>query len=481
MQEPMIIPVILCGGSGTRLWPLSRKEFPKQFSKLLGNDSLFQATIKRLSGEGFADPVVVSHSTFRFTVAEQLSQMGVSQAQILLEPEIRNTGPAILAAALHLKSQGQDEALMLVAPSDHVIKDTPSFYRALEAGCNAAQAGALVAFGIQPDRAETGYGYLEVQSTELLAQNGTPQAVKVSRFVEKPTATTAEEMLKAKNFLWNAGIFLFRVGDLIAAYREYAPEILQAIEISHGQARTDLGFLRLEEESFATCPNISIDYAIMEKASQVMTVPVSCGWSDLGSWDAVWKALDPDLNGVVSQGEVTALNCTQALLHAEEGGPQLVGLNLEHIAVIAMKDAVLVADLRNMQDVKTAVQALSAKGIVEAETFARVHRPWGWYETLTLSDRFQVKQIMVPPGKKLSLQTHLHRAEHWIIVQGTARITIDEDIKLLTENQSIYIPIGALHRIENPGKVDLHLIEVQTGSYLGEDDIIRYDDDYNRG
>lgn len=487
----MIHPVVLCGGSGTRLWPLSRKAFPKQFAPLLGPESLFQASLRRLSGPGFAPPLVLSHADFRFLAAEQAAAAGVQAATILLEPEARNTAPAILCAAFHLEAAGEGEALMLVAPSDHVIADVPAFLAAVEAGIPAAEAGRLVAFGIRPDRAETGYGYLEIGEAGAdpgaipgSAPAAVPVAIPVIRFVEKPDAARAEAMLAAGRFLWNAGIFLFRVRNIIAAFESLAPEMVAPCRAAVAGARPDLGFLRLDAAAFAGAPADSIDYAIMERAAEgapgVATVPTACGWSDLGSWDAVWRAMGPDAEGVATSGPVTRLGCRNALLRSEEAGLQLVGVNLEDIAVIAMRDAVLVADMADLQAVKQVVERLKAEGVAAAEALPRFYRPWGWYETLALADRFQVKQIMVPPGKKLSLQSHVHRAEHWIVVRGTARVTIDDRVQLVTENQSAYIPLGAVHRLENPGKVDLHLIEVQTGAYLGEDDIIRYEDIYNR-
>lgn len=473
----MIHPVILCGGSGTRLWPLSRKDYPKQFADIFGGESLFQAAIRRCLGNGFAPPVVLSHSDFRFLVAEQLAGLGVDDAAILLEPAARNTAPAILAAALYLEAQGGGEDLMLVAPSDHVIRDAEAFLAAVHAGAAAAETGRLVAFGIRPDRPESGYGYLEVAKAP---NGGAPEAVTVRRFIEKPEPAAAERMLADGTYLWNAGIFLFRVKTIIAAFEALAPGLMAPCREAVEKARPDLGFLRLDEVAFANAPEDSIDYAIMEKVEELSTVSVSCGWSDLGAWDAIWREMGPDAEGNSQRGAVTQIGCQDSLLRSEEEGPHLVGVNLDHIAVIAMKDAVLVADRSDLQAVKAAVSALKAKNVPAAETFPRTYRPWGWYETLALSDRFQVKQIMVPPGKKLSLQSHVHRAEHWIVVKGTATVTIDHEVKLVTENQSVYIPLGAVHRLENPGKVDLHLIEVQTGAYLGEDDIIRYEDIYNR-
>lgn len=473
----MIYPVILCGGSGTRLWPLSRKDYPKQFARILGDHSLFQDTLERFAGNGFAAPVIISQSDFRFHAAEQMAAMGISDATLLLEPMPRNTAPAVLCAALHLQAQGHGDGVMVVAPSDHVIGDRDAFLAAVEAAAPAARAGRLVTLGITPDRAETGYGYLELDK----APDGTgPHVTDVQRFVEKPDATAAAEMLASGRYLWNAGIFVFGVETLITAFETLAPDMIAPCKAAMDSAHEDLDFLRIGEEAFAEVREDSIDYAIMEKSDAVATVPVSCGWSDLGAWDAVWREMARDDTDVASGGDVTHLGCENALLRSETDGPRLVGVNLKGIAAIAMRDAVLVADMSDLQAVKTAVSALKAEGVREAETFPRTHRPWGWYETLALADRFQVKQIMVPPGRKLSLQSHVHRSEHWIVVAGTALVTIDDEEKLVTENQSVYIPLGAVHRLENPGKVDLRLIEVQTGSYLGEDDIVRYEDIYNR-
>ncbi|OSP54068.1 mannose-1-phosphate guanylyltransferase/mannose-6-phosphate isomerase [Pseudoruegeria sp. SK021] len=471
----MIHPVILCGGSGTRLWPLSRKDFPKQFTRILGDETLFQASLKRFMGPKFAAPVLLAHADFRFLAAEQTAELGISKAKLLLEPQARNTAPAILSAALYLEAQNAAAEVMIVAPSDHVVRDVDAFLEAVTAGAVAASDGKLVTFGIAPDRAETGYGYLELPTNPEL---GAVQPVR--RFVEKPDVVTASEMLAAGNYLWNAGIFMFRADTLIKAFETHAPEMLAPARAALEKAELDLGFLRLDAAAYADMPEDSIDYAIMEKASDVVAVPVSCGWSDLGAWDAVWREMTPDSNGVSVSGDVTEIDCRDTLLRSEEDGPRLVGVNLDGIAVVAMRDAVLVADKSDLQAVKAAVSKMKAEGVREAETLPRTYRPWGWYETLALADRFQVKQIMVPPGKKLSLQSHHHRAEHWIVVKGTATVTIDDEVKLVSENQSVYIPLGAVHRLENPGKVNLHLIEVQTGAYLGEDDIVRYEDIYNR-
>ncbi len=475
--DPLIHPVILCGGSGTRLWPLSRRDFPKQFTRLLGDESLFQACARRFMGDGFAAPLVLSAADFRFMALEQLGDLGIATATVMLEPEPRNTAPAVLAAALHLQAQGGGDDLMLVAPSDHVIRDVPAFLAAVQAGAGAARDGALVTFGIRPDRAETGYGYLEMPDAAACAAHA---AAPVTRFVEKPDADAAAAMLAEGRFLWNAGIFLFRVRNIVDAFEAHAPDMVAPCRAAVAGATPDLGFLRLDPDAWAGVPEDSIDYAIMERAEKVAAVPVDCGWSDLGAWDAVWREMGPDEDGLARSGDVTQIGCHDTLLRSEEDGPRLVGVNLKGIAAIAMRDAVLVADMTDLQAVKAAVTQMKAAGVREAETLPRTYRPWGWYETLALDARFQVKQIMVPPGKKLSLQSHHHRSEHWVVVKGTATVTVDDEVKLVTENQSVYIPLGAVHRLENPGKVDLHLIEVQTGAYLGEDDILRYEDAYNR-
>lgn len=470
----MIHPVILCGGSGTRLWPLSRKGFPKQFTRLVGDESLFKASVRRLSGQDFAPPVVVTGSDFRFVVTEQLLEAGIDPGAVLIEPDARNTAPAVLAAALHVAAS-DPEALLLVAPSDHVISDAEAFRAAVLSGVAAAEAGHLVTFGIRPTHAETGYGWLE------LAGRDGDDAVPLRRFVEKPDAVRAAEMLAAGTYLWNAGIFLFSAKAIIAAFEAHAPALLPPVAAAVAKARADLGFLRLDPASWAGVEAISIDYAVMEKAVNLMVVPYSAGWSDLGGWDAVAREMGPDAAGVSASGAATAIDCTDSLLRSDSEGVELVGIGLKNIIAVAMNDAVLVADRSRAQDVKKAVEVLKAKGARQAETFLRDHRPWGWFETLALADRFQVKRIVVHPGASLSLQSHLHRSEHWIVVSGTARVTIDDKVQLLTENQSVYIPLGAVHRMQNPGKVPMVLIEVQTGAYLGEDDIIRYDDIYARG
>lgn len=473
----MITPVLLCGGSGTRLWPLSRKGFPKQFARLVGEESLFAASAARLSGPGFAAPLVVTGSDFRFIVTEQLLAAGVDPGTILIEPEARNTAPAILAAALHVAAVNP-EALLLVAPSDHAISDPAAFRAAVQSGEAAARAGKIVTFGITPTHPETGYGWLELGSS---AAPGSSAPVDLTRFVEKPDAARAAEMLAAGNFLWNAGIFLFSAQSMIDAFTAHAPAMLGPVRAAVSAARADLGFLRLDAAAWAEAEAISIDYAVMERASNLMVVPYGAGWNDLGGWDAVAREMGSDGTGVALSGQATAIDCADTLLRSDSDGVELVGIGLSNIIAVAMNDAVLVADRSRTQDVKKAVEILKIKGAKQAEAFARDHRPWGWFETLALADRFQVKRIVVHPGAALSLQSHVHRSEHWIVVSGTARVTIDDAVQLVTENQSVYVPLGAKHRMENPGKLPMVLIEVQTGAYLGEDDIIRYEDVYARG
>ncbi|PHS19419.1 MAG: mannose-1-phosphate guanylyltransferase/mannose-6-phosphate isomerase [Blastopirellula sp.] len=477
----VITPVILCGGSGTRLWPLSRKSFPKQFARLIGDTSLFQACAQRMAHTetdlSFARPVVLTNSDYRFIVTEQLIEIGIDPGAILIEPQGRNTAPAILAAALFV-SQTDPDAVLLVAPSDHVLPDTAAFHAAVTEGLRAVrETGNLVTFGIMPDRAETGYGYLELVTPPTAC--GT--AIALRRFVEKPDAKTAANMLADGNYLWNAGIFLFCARDIIAAFETHAPNLIAPITEAIDKAHSDLGFLRLDPDAWAQAEDISIDFAIMEKATDLSVVPYVSAWSDLGGWDAVRRESPADADGVVTTGSAMAIDCSNSLLRSEDAGLELVGIGLDNILVVAMPDAVLVADLSRAQDVKLAVAALMRKGAKQAQAFARDHRPWGHFETLALSDRFQVKRIVVKPGAALSLQSHLHRSEHWIVVSGTAKITVDDEVRLLSENQSVYIPLGAVHRMENPGKVVMVLIEVQTGAYLGEDDIIRYEDIYARG
>jgi len=469
----MITPVLLCGGAGTRLWPLSRKSFPKQFTAVIGAESLFQSSARRFSGPGFAAPVVVTGHEFRFIVTEQLLNAGISPACILIEPEGRNTAPAAVAAALYLAAQ-DPEALLLLVPSDHAISDPQAFGRAVALGQGVAEAGGIVTFGIAPSRAETGFGWLEIGEA---AQDG---VYPLTRFIEKPDAARAAVLFDDPRCLWNAGVVLAQARTLIAAVETHAPVIHDSVKAAMDKAVADLGFTRIDPVLWQQVPEESIDYAVMEKARNVHVVRFDSHWSDLGSWESVWQESLKDGAGNALTPHATQFGCANSLLRSESDEIELVGIGLKNIVAVAMRDAVMVADMSESQNVKDAVRELKARGAKQAVQFPVDHRPWGWFETLILSDRFQVKRIHVRPGAALSLQSHVHRSEHWIVVAGTARVTVDGAVQLLTENQSAYIPLGAVHRMENPGKVPMVLIEVQTGSYLGEDDITRYADVYAR-
>ena len=473
-----IYPVLLAGGSGTRLWPLSRKSYPKQFSKLIGDKTLFQSSAQRLTSSStldFASHITLTNSDFRFIIGDQLQEIGIDPGPILIEPEPKNTAAAILAASIFALSK-DEKAVLLVAPSDHVIPDTNDFHESIKVGLTHAQNRKMVTFGIKPTHSETGYGYLEL-SIDPLDDYGSSD---LKTFVEKPNLQNAKQMVAAGNYLWNAGIFLFRAQDMIDAFRTYTPETLDLVSKSINEASADLGFLRLAAEPWSKIEGISIDYAIMEKAQNLVAVPYASKWSDLGGWDAVWLESEPDTSGNVTSETAHAIECSNSLLRSESGSQQVVGLGLNDIMAIAMPDAVLVAPKERAQDVKKAVGLLKSKDIAQAEIFPKDHRPWGWFESLALGDRFQVKRICVKPGAALSLQSHKHRSEHWIVVEGTAKVTIDDEIKLVSEGQSVYVPLGAKHRMENPSKLPMVLIEVQIGTYLGEDDIIRYEDVYAR-
>lgn len=473
-----IHPTLLCGGSGTRLWPLSRKSHPKQFVKIMGEESLFQSSARRLSGEGFAAPYVVTCSDFRFMVVEQLAAIEIAPQDILIEPSARNTAAAICAAAVALDTKNGN-SVMLIAPSDHIIPDGEKFRATVQAAVPTVLEGQIVTFGISPDRAETGYGWLELKTKP---SGGSPTVAQpLLSFVEKPDKKSAEALLKGRMHLWNSGIFLFSTATIINAFTEYAPETLTEVRNAFEAAEPDLGFTRLASEPWSRIKDISIDYAVMERAKNLAVIPYDGSWSDVGDWQAIWKEGGPDGVGVVTNGSSTALDCKNTLLYATSETQELVGIGLEDIIAVAMPDAVLVARKDRAQDVKIAVSTLKEKGATQSETLPRDYRPWGWFESIAVGPRFQVKRIILNPGAALSLQSHKHRSEHWIVVEGNAKVTIDDEVKLVGENQSVYISVGVVHRMENPGKVRLTVIEVQTGSYFGEDDIIRYKDIYARG
>ncbi|MBS0506823.1 MAG: mannose-1-phosphate guanylyltransferase/mannose-6-phosphate isomerase [Proteobacteria bacterium] len=479
----LIQPVVLSGGSGTRLWPLSREKYPKQLLSFVGQDTLLQATLRRLEGMAGADcapPLVVCNDEYRFVVGEQLRLIG-RQGRIVLESAGRNTAPALTLAALAAQSDGGDPVL-LVMPADHVVTDVAAFQGGVRHAARLAQGGAVVTFGITPDRPETGYGYIQAGSA---VDGGGARAI--ARFVEKPDRATAEDYLRQGDHLWNSGLFVLRASVWLDALRLCRPDILDACTAAWEKGVSDLSFLRVDAEAFAACPSDSIDYAVMERLAgaqalaglpQGVVLPLSAGWSDVGAWDALWQILPKDGAGNVSQGRVMLQGCGDTLAYSS--GRLLACVGVQGLVVVETPDAVLVVDQRHTQEVKNIVDRLKRDGCAEGMLHRKVYRPWGWYDGVDAGERFQVKRIMVKPGGKLSLQMHHHRAEHWVVVRGTARVTKGDEVFLLTENQSTYIPLGVTHRLENPGHVDLEMIEVQSGSYLGEDDIVRLGDVYGR-
>jgi mannose-1-phosphate guanylyltransferase/mannose-6-phosphate isomerase len=460
-------PVILSGGSGTRLWPLSRELYPKQLLCLVGEDTLLQQTVARLDGlEGVSAPVLVCNEEHRFLVAEQLREMNVTPADIVLEPVGRNTAPALTLAALAATAGGEDP-LLLAMPADHVIRDVPAFHSAIRQATELAGQGRLVTFGIVPQSAETGYGYI---------RRGREH--DVAAFVEKPDAKTAEAYLQSGEYLWNSGMFLLRASVWLEELGRSHGQILKACESAFAAGVRDGDFRRVAKEAFVLCPSDSIDYAVMEKTHRAAVVPLDAGWSDIGAWSAMWQVCEQDASGNVVKGDVVAHDTRNALLIAEH---RLLGaVGVENLVVVETPDAVLVAHKDRAQDVKEIVGRLRQLKRSEHLSHRRVHRPWGSYEGIDAGERFQVKRLIVKPGAAISLQMHHHRAEHWVVVKGTARVTRGNEVILLSENQSTYIPIGMTHRLENPGTIPLEIVEVQSGSYLGEDDIVRLEDRYNR-
>jgi mannose-1-phosphate guanylyltransferase/mannose-6-phosphate isomerase len=469
----MLIPLILSGGSGTRLWPVSRKNLPKQFLALAGKGTLFQQTLQRtMRLPNVAAPIVVASDDHRFLAADQLLELGIENATIVLEPLARNTAPAIALGALQALRRGGDP-LLLVLPADHLIGDTEAFLDVVQQATSLADQGWLVTFGIRPDRPETGFGY--IRRAQAIDASG----FQVEQFVEKPDLATAESYLSDGRYDWNSGMFLFKASRYLEELAEHAPEMLAAVRAADAKTTADLDFVRIDQEAFSHVPDRSIDYAVMEKTLRAAVIPVSCGWSDIGSWSALWLTGEKDTDGNLSEGDTLSIDSHNSLLRSHDRH-LLATVGIDDLIVVTTPDATLVAHRDAAQDVKRIVEKLKASSRTEHSLHRVVHRPWGSYDSLESRDRFQVKRIVVKPGASLSLQKHHHRAEHWIVVSGTAEVTCDDKIFLLGENQSTYIPLGSVHRLRNPGKVVLELIEVQSGSYLGEDDIVRFDDVYGR-
>lgn len=469
ISQLQISPVIMCGGSGTRLWPFSRSQSPKQFLSLVNETSMLQDTIARLPTKHEA-AVFICNEDHRFFVAEQVKQVQCTDATILLEPQGRNTAPAVALAALNALAENQD-ALLLVLAADHVIKDTEKFHQAIDIATTAAEQGKLVTFGIVPTKAETGYGYIKQGCVQ-------GDVFEVAQFVEKPNAETAQEYLSSGNYLWNSGMFLFKASRYIEELAKFRPDILASCQEAMSKVATDLDFTRPDREAFMQCADESIDYAVMEKTEDAVVVPLDAGWSDVGSYSALWEVCEQNEQKNVLKGDVIAHDTTNSYIHSQN---KLVAtLGVDNLVVIDTPDAVLIADKDKVQNVKDIVNELKALQRPETQLHREVYRPWGKYDSVDNGERFQVKRITVNPGAKLSVQMHHHRAEHWIVVSGTAKVTLGDKTTLLSENQSTYIPIGVVHALENPGKLPLEMIEVQSGSYLGEDDIVRFEDRYGR-
>lgn len=465
-----MIPVIMSGGSGTRLWPLSRKHKPKQFIALFGENTMFQETLSRLSDiDDKQAPIVVCNNDHRFMVAEQLHELDINSANIILEPIGRNTAPALAISALQAQSTGEDPVLLVLA-ADHVIEDIPAFHQAIETAKIQAEAGLLVTFGIVPTSPNTGYGYIQASEKNVTSP--------VKRFVEKPDLATATEYVDSGSYYWNSGMFMFKASTLIAELENYAPDILTNCREALAKGVKDLDFIRLDADTFSNCRSESIDYAVMEQTNKAVVVPLDAAWNDVGSWSSLWECAEQDENNNVLQGDVMIDDVQNSYIHSENRLVSVLGV--DNIVVVETADAVMVASKDSAQNVKNIVNRLIDDQRQEAENHRLCYRPWGHYDSIDAGQRFQVKRITVNPGASLSLQMHHHRAEHWIVVTGTAQVTCDESVMLLSENQSTYIPIGAKHRLHNPGQVLLEMIEVQSGSYLGEDDIIRFEDNYSR-
>ena len=471
-----MIPVVLSGGSGSRLWPLSRAHYPKQFIPLASEQTMLQETLGRLQGlrAEALSPLVICNEQHRFMVAEQLREMDVVAKNILLEPVGRNTAPAVALAAL----AAAPDDILLVLPADHVIENITAFHSAIELACSEAERGALVTFGVVPTAAETGYGYIQAASTGKSDESTGLTAHSIQQFVEKPDLATAQAYVDSGDYYWNSGMFAFKAGRYLEELERYQPEMLSACRAAFDGASVDLDFTRLDKAAFSACPDDSIDYAVMEKTDSAVVIPLDAGWSDIGSWSALWDISEKDDQGNTCKGDVLAVDTHDSYLHTN--GRLLATVGIKDLVVVETDDAVLVADKSRVQDVKTIVNQLQAQGRGERESHRKVYRPWGMYDSIAANGRYQAKRIVVKPGARLSLQKHYHRAEHWVVVQGTGLVTRGDDEVMLSVNESIYIPIGTKHRLENPGVIPLEIIEVQTGDYLGEDDIVRFDDQYGR-
>jgi mannose-1-phosphate guanylyltransferase / mannose-6-phosphate isomerase len=465
-----MIPVILSGGSGTRLWPLSRGQYPKQFLPLVSGNTMIQETLLRLNGlSGLLPPIAVCNEDHRFMLAEQLWEIGVKPAAIILEPVGKNTAPAVAMAALSAKS---DNDILLVLPADHVVADRPAFHRAVDQARQLAEQDLLVTFGIVATEPETGYGYIKAGDTRFGA------AFNVAAFVEKPDLQTAERYLQSGDYFWNSGMFAFKAGCFLRELEKFNPQMLAVCREALQAAKTDLDFVRLDKAIFSTCPADSIDYAVMEKTDKAVVIPLDAGWNDVGSWSALWDVTGKDAAGNAIKGDVLTVDTTNSFIHSSNKLVAVIGV--EDLVVVETDDAVMVAAKSRVQDVKAIVDQLKALKRDEAQTHRKVYRPWGHYDLVDCGDRHHTKRIVVKPGAKLSVQKHHHRAEHWVVVKGTAWVNKNGESILVTENESIYIPVGAVHSLENPGVIPLEMVEVQSGSYLGEDDIVRFEDQYGR-
>ena len=471
-----MIPVVLSGGSGSRLWPLSRAHYPKQFIPLASEKTMLQETLGRLQGlhSESLSPLVICNEQHRFMVAEQLREIDLVAKNILLEPVGRNTAPAVALAAL----AAAPSDILLVLPADHVIDDIAAFHSAIELACCEAEKGALVTFGVVPTAAETGYGYIQAASTGKSDESTGLTAHSIQQFVEKPDLATAQAYVDSGDYYWNSGMFAFKAGRYLEELERYQPEMLSACRAAFDGASVDLDFTRLDKAAFSACPDDSIDYAVMEKTDSAVVIPLDAGWSDIGSWSALWDISEKDEQGNTCKGDVLAVDTYDSYLYTN--GRLLATVGIKDLVVVETDDAVLVADKSRVQDVKTIVNQLQAQGRSERESHRKVYRPWGMYDSIAANGRYQAKRIVVKPGARLSLQKHYHRAEHWVVVQGTGLVTRGDEEVMLSVNESIYIPIGTKHRLENPGVIPLEIIEVQTGDYLGEDDIVRFDDQYGR-